>query len=72
MHQRSSVCFVDISICRWPALMTIKNSAEFYDVTSGTIDYFVNIPAGSQVQVYIADSNDDEWWSDVVSFSFFD
>jgi hypothetical protein len=47
----------------------IKNSAEFYGVTDGMINYFVNIPAGSQVQVYIADSNDNEWWSDVVSFS---
>lgn len=37
--------------------------AEFYDITGGTVNYFVNIAAGTQIQVYVADSNGDEFWS---------
>lgn len=37
--------------------------AEFYNVTGGAVNYFVNIAAGTQIQVYVADSNGNEFWS---------
>lgn len=42
--------------------------AEFYDVTSGSVDYAATLPAGTQVQMYVADSNSgQEYWGPVMT-----
>lgn len=39
--------------------------AEFYDVESGEQDYYVNLPSGTSVQIYLMDVNGVENWSQI-------
>lgn len=39
--------------------------AEFYDIASGTQDYYVASPSGTSVQIYVMDVNGVENWSQI-------
>jgi len=41
--------------------------AEFYDVYENTVNYYGNIPEGTQLQVYVEDSTGAEYWSSVIT-----
>jgi hypothetical protein len=43
--------------------------AEFYNVDGTSVDYFANVPSGSQVQVVVIDSSEQETYSELVSIT---
>jgi hypothetical protein len=47
--------------------LTIIYSAEFYNVAGNSVDYYVNLAAGTTVQIYVLDINGVETWGQVVS-----
>lgn len=66
MRQRCYVSRIEPPTCLVSNFYS--HSAEFYDVTSQSVDYYAKIPAGTQVQVYVADQNSgQEWWGGIVS-----
>jgi len=40
---------------------------EFYGVTAQSVDYYVNQPEGTSVQLYIVDANNNEYWGSVMT-----
>jgi hypothetical protein len=41
--------------------------AEYYDVTGQSVDYHVNIPSGTLVQLYVVDANGQEYWGSTMT-----
>jgi len=41
--------------------------AEYYDVTSPSVDYYANLPSGTQCQLYVVDANGAEYWGPMMT-----
>lgn len=41
--------------------------AEYYDVTTQSINYYTNLPQDSSVQLYVLDANNQEYWGPAIT-----